>query len=921
MLIEELMHSLNKPSRLRFVTLHSKTAFLFAVGLAGIIFSSVFLFRYFFLYSLNELENIEIHKASSQAYSVIHSLSVRQEEASHDWAYWSETYDLLTQPDTGFEERNLYIDSLDSLGVDFMSFINRRLEVVAGIGRDIEDTNSFTLQLLQDKGIAQHLNQMKRVLDGQKTSISGLVREEDNIWVVSLTPVRNGTSEAEFAGWMISAQHLSYRFPSDYVGILSAENDIISDRGQMKGLAGHTHLKNTEDTEGGDVFRTSSELYHYTSLADIYGDKIAILKTLEPRTYYQKGELVFQYLLIAIGLVTSIVSIITFILFRNNVGKRFSYFEQDIKALISSDEVNLEGHKDEFDRITKLVQFLANNSLKTEDKLKDTLQKFEALYHSKSLGMVLVVDQMIGDVNQALLDLLGYQRSDLVGQHVETLCAHSNDSICSAEQLFINLKQGLRQFEAGLTNSVGETVYCVIEATQFQQDQKMAVMLSIKDISEQKQQAVLIDSLTHRDMSTGLLNRPTVINLSKGFFQNTQPDASYSIVYFNASRLKEIDEVYGHIVHDSVLKHLADNLLSRFGEEFTGRIGENEFLVWCAEKDLRQIEKTTNKLLDIYSSKVSVAGFEFDIGLKAVLVRSSSDFVSFEDFNYVALYALTEIKSQRKKGILTVDDGLIVRSQESLALNRDIVKALKNGEIVAYYQPIVHAKTGQVVGFEALARWHHPSLGMISPAVFVPLAEHRRLIVELGELILEQSCEFISDIQKQSISSSQNRLSIHVNLSTPHFHHKSLVDTLTRLIEKYQLSPGQLVVELTESILLGAEDDIIERMDTIKSLGVQLALDDFGTGYSSFSSLCNFPLDIIKLDKSYIDNLEINDKAKSLVRNIIHMSQELGMTTVAEGVETASQLRKLNVWNVDEIQGYYFFKPMDKQQALDKFAK
>lgn len=115
---------MNKPSRFRFVTLHTKTAFLFAVGLASIIFSSLFLTRYFFLYSLNELENIEIHRASSQAFAVIDSLSVRQEEASHDWAYWSETYDLLTQSDTGFEERNLYMDSLDSLGLDFMSFIH-----------------------------------------------------------------------------------------------------------------------------------------------------------------------------------------------------------------------------------------------------------------------------------------------------------------------------------------------------------------------------------------------------------------------------------------------------------------------------------------------------------------------------------------------------------------------------------------------------------------------------------------------------------------------------------------------------------------------------------------------------------------------------------------------------------------------------
>lgn len=145
------------------------------------------------------------------------------------------------------------------------------------------------------------------------------------------------------------------------------------------------------------------------------------------------------------------------------------------------------------------------------------------------------------------------------------------------------------------------------------------------------------------------------------------------------------------------------------------------------------------------------------------------------------------------------------------------------------------------------------------------------------------------------------------------------METLQKTIEQYQLEPGQLVLELTESILLGAEEETLQRMDAIKALGVQLALDDFGTGYSSFSSLCNFPLDIVKLDKSYIDRLEVNEKAKSLIRNIIHMAQELGLTTVAEGVENASQLRKLNVWNVDEIQGYYFYKPMNAAQALEKF--
>ncbi len=914
---------MNKLSRFRFVTLHTKTAFLFALGLAGIIFSSLFVTRYFFLYSLNELENIEIHKASSQAYFVIQSLSKRQEDASHDWAYWTESYELLTQENTGFEERNLYIDDLDALGLDFMAFFNVSQQFVAGIGRDIEDINDFSQSVLTDEGINAHLREMSGKSDSEKSSISGLVRIGGNIWVVSVTPVRNGGSEEAFGGWMLWGQHLSYRFPSDFEGILTAQNTIISSPSEIERLGFGSH-ENAEDTnhhaEDG-ISRTSTYLHHYTSLFDISGKEIAVLKTEENRTYYQKGESVFYYLIFAITVVTTLVAIITFILFRNNVGKRFSYFEQDIKALVSSDDVELAGHQDEFERITKLVQSLATASSKTEGKLKDTLKKFDALYHSQTLGMVLVIDRTITDVNQALLNLLGYKRENLVGQHIEKLCAHSSDAICSAEQLFMNLSQGLRQFEAGLANSEDEIVHCFIEVTQFEQDGEMAVMLSIKDISEQKYQAVLIDSLTHRDTASGLLNRPTVINAIGRFFHGEEETDGCTMLYFSTSRLKEIDEIYGHVVHEQVLKHLAESLMACFGSETTGRISETEFIVWDAQNNYEFLEKSANTILEQYASKISVSGYEFDIGLKGVLVPTSSSFENFESFAYVGLYALTEIKFGSKKGLIIVDDPLIQRSQQTLSLNRDIIPALNNGDIVPYYQPIVNATTGQVVGFEALARWNHPILGMVQPSVFVPLAEQRRLIVELGESILEQSCQFITEIQQRSTTTSQNRFSIHVNLSAPHFHHKSLVDTLKRLIDKYDLVSGQLILEMTESILLGSEGEIVERMEEVKSLGVQLALDDFGTGYSSFSSLCDFPLDIIKLDKSYIDNLDTNDKAKSLVRNIIHMSQELGMTTVAEGVETASQLRKLNVWNVDEIQGYYFFKPMDKERALEKFAR
>ena len=270
--------------------------------------------------------------------------------------------------------------------------------------------------------------------------------------------------------------------------------------------------------------------------------------------------------------------------------------------------------------------------------------------------------------------------------------------------------------------------------------------------------------------------------------------------------------------------------------------------------------------------------------------------------------------------VVVVAEELSSQAQTAMIINRDLELAIKNREIIPYYQPILNTQSGEVIGFEALARWIHPVLGVISPAVFIPIAEQGKLIVELGESILDQACEFLNQLNKTRKQQGLSALNMHVNLSTQHFYHANLTSHLKQALDNNCIEAGQLVIEITESMLMGVEAETIHRINEVKQLGIQLALDDFGTGYASFSSLCSFPLDIVKLDKSYIDQIETNDRAKTLVRNIASMAQELGLTIVAEGVETASQVRKLKVWSIDELQGFYFYKPMPKQDILDQFS-
>lgn len=877
----------------------------------AVIFSCLFVTRYFFLFSINELEDIEIRRASLQAKAVIENLATRQEDASYDWAFWDETYHLLTGDDPDYVERNFSIETLDALGLDLMAVLQPDRNVLAVKVRG-SDGLFLTQLILSSQSIDGYLDSMQHKLDGDKVSTSGLLKIGRQVWIVSLSPVRDSSGESETVGWMIWGQHLTQRFPANYQDILMADNHLIT---SYQGMADvHHKIDLNDDTD--PVYRVDGRLVHFMPLYDSVGNEVAVLKTSEERVYYQKGNDVFLFLIISMLVVMCVISMLFYWLFKDKISKRFIHFEQDIHNLLGADPAGPDSQKDEFERITELVQSLAHTSSQAHDQLKDTLRKFDALYHGQSMGMILINDQVMVDVNPATLELLGYQREELIGNTLDFICGDSNQN-CAVEQFYQQLERGQNKFETFMRRSDDSEIACFVEATVLQDKAQKSVMIAVQDISEQKQQAELIQTLTQYDPISGLLNRPTLLHAIRRQLRKQEQGQEFSIVYFNASRLKEIDEVYGHDTYDSCVRHFADTLKRYFIKDDVGRISEQEFTV-CYTGPQKRLERMSNHILALYRQKITLHDTELDLGLKGALLPSSIEFESVENMAHCGHFAVTHQDTMGISPLIVVTPQLFEQTQESLVLNRDIVAALKNREFIAHYQPIVKADTGQVVGFEALARWIHPQLGMVSPAVFIPLAEERKLIVELGEQILEQACQFLHTLQSRS--DELRRLSIHVNISSPHFHHNSLVETLQRMMAQYQLAPGQLVLELTESILLGVEEETQQRMEAVKAQGVQLALDDFGTGYSSFSSLCNFPLDIVKLDKSYIDRLETNEKAKSLIRNIIHMSQELGLTTVAEGVENGAQLRKLNVWNVDEIQGYYFYKPMDAELALQTFG-
>lgn len=895
--------------RLSNLNLRYKTALYFSLGLLGMVLSCLFIVRYFFLYSVNQLEDMEINHANQQALAVVDLMVSQQTTNSYDWAYWDETYDLfLEDPDiAGYTERNLYIETLNSLNLDMMSFVTLSGQELLSLAR--EKSSTLSTKAVHHPLIQQHIASMNQKSDAHPTHLSGLLKIDQSIWGLSLTPVKNSESNSASNGWLLWGRNLTSRFPGDFDSILFAQNSLIP---LLSPGADNNLIR--------DIEKSSNSITKASLLNDIEGSPIAWVETEMKRDYYSKGNALFLYLFATVGVVASVIAMATFFIFRKKVSARFNHFADNMYKIAS--EYKLEGVQsisaDELELASKLVQKLSDNTSMTQSKLKDSMHNFSALYHSSSLGMLFVIEREIVDANPRALEMLNHQKPDLIKRPLNTLCSvHTSES--QLEEMLIELENGRTLFEAQLLDGHGDTIDCLIEAALIQHDGQSAIMLLIQDIRETKQQAEKIQQLTDLDPVSGFCNRPVIAEALDKLVQ-TQPN-QFSFIFLKSKQLKQIAEVYGHFVFDEAIQYIAKILREHLGAFQIGRISENEFIVLIPrEANHSEVIEATNRLLHQLSYKVVFSGITVSLDTKAVMMDPKITHQPLEHLLLAARHSAQSIRGRQAREVLVTDEALSVQAETLNIINRDLEEAIQQNGIIPYFQPIVDAKTEEVIGFESLARWQHPDLGMVSPTVFIPIAEQGKLIIELGESILKQSCAFIGQLNQVRHAKGLPQLSVHINLSARHFYHSRLISYLTTLIDEYQISPGSIVLEITESMLMGTEADSIHCINEIKRLGVLLALDDFGTGFSSFSSICNFPLDIVKLDKSYVDEIEFNDRAKTLVRNIVNMSQELGLTIVAEGVETASQVRKLKVWNINNLQGFYFYRPMPMDAVLKTFS-
>ncbi|HEY6890391.1 MAG TPA: EAL domain-containing protein [Solirubrobacter sp.] len=454
-----------------------------------------------------------------------------------------------------------------------------------------------------------------------------------------------------------------------------------------------------------------------------------------------------------------------------------------------------------------------------------------------------------------------------------------------------------REFEFRLTNLTGE-------------ESVGGILVNARDVSERKSFEAELKNLAFRDTVTGLANRPMFIEATRqALARGRRDDSTLAVLFLDLDDFKEINDSLGHSVGDEVLVAVAQHLDGAVrGADTAARFGGDEFAILLEDVDSQGAADAAQRVLDLLAAPARLGGREIALRTSlGVSVAVAGDTRSAEELIRDADAAMYTAKRDGKGGYRLFEPAMHADVLHRLELRSDLERAIDAGELELYYQPVVRLADGSVSGYEALLRWHHPERGMVSPVEFIPIAEETGLIVPIGRWVLLEATQHARRLEE----ATGGPLRMNVNLSAKQLQHGGIVADVKAALAASGFAPERLVLELTESVLLEDGDLAILRLKALKGLGLRLALDDFGTGFSSLSYLSRLPVDVLKLDRSFL-----RDGAPALTAGIVGLGAALQLEVVAEGIETDDQWYALQALGCDYGQGFYFSRPLNAEGSL-----
>ena len=570
-----------------------------------------------------------------------------------------------------------------------------------------------------------------------------------------------------------------------------------------------------------------------------------------------------------------------------------------------------------FNRFAERTQSLFDEVSDAKNALEDSEKRTRAILENALVGIAHLKNQKILSVNQKFEELFGYDRLALEGMRMEMLYPSEDDYRKLTDAAHKLMAAGdIYQGEWKMKDSRGTHFWCDVSAKSVSDDisQEGTIWL-FEDVTQRKKSEEELRRLANFDLLTNLPNRALFQDrLTQAMERASRQNGRIALIYIDLDRFKKINDSFGHSLGDELLKIVAGRLCECVrGSDTVSRLGGDEFTIILPEiQNISDAGKVSEKVIEIMNNPFGLENQEVTISPSIGISLFPNDASDMETLLKNADAAMYYAKTKGRNNYQYYTQEMNAEARYRLNLENRLRRAMEDNNFQLYYQPQVDTKSLNITGYEALIRWRDAENGLISPVEFVPLLEDTGMIVPVGEWILRKVCSDIAQISKLN----NHFKSVSVNFSARQFVDNSLVDRVEKVLNETGVSTEHIVIEITETILMTETERSLQMLSELSELGLKLSLDDFGTGYSSLAYLKQFPIDVIKIDRSFVQDLHKDTSDAAICEAIIAIAQQLGLKVIAEGVETKDQFEFMQRRGCHSIQGFFFGKPV----PLEKLA-
>lgn len=816
--------------------------------------------KYFFKDFAN-IEKIEVSDKIIIAKNYILNYETSLNDLNKQFAIWDDAYQFSSDLNQDFISKNMTKEAFSDLNIDFMMFINKKGKLIYSKGIDYRTGKEFGIS----DELKEYINNSKDIknFSYNKDSKSGFINIDGKTILISSMPILKSDYQGPVNGCLIMGRYI-YENQVDFISKIIGENiKILSlDNSGIDKKITSSNLYNRDKENIYIITDNKDDIESYMVIKDINGKDNIVISMDKKRDIYNLSFKEKQWLFYITLIVTAISVLLTILVLNKYVFKLLNQQTFLLKAIPAM-----------------------------------------IFYKDREFRYLLT--------NKYFEDYLNLEHESIEGKSDYEIL-NNMDEANRERNIDLKIKETLKpelNVETKYVDKSGDIKWIATSKSPVFDDKgKFDGILGITfDVTHAKEMAEKINIISFYDDVTLISNRNFFIkNLSEVIEKSKNSGEKFSVLYVGVDNFRLINETLGHLAGDELLRTIAQRIIENAKTgNMVSRVGGDEFALIFNEANKVNINNLCINILKSVRRPWRYNGIDYHMTVSIGVALYPQDGTTTEELIKNSQIAISISKVNGKNNFLYYLKEHSKKFIEKVNIANDLRLAIERNEFTLYYQPKVDANTKKITGLEALIRWNHPERGMVSPGVFIPVAEESELILDIGKWVIKEACNQIRKWNDKGFSD----LPISVNVSAKQFKDNSLVDFIKRALQENNIMPKSLEIEITESAIMKNKEKAMLKLNQIKDMGITILLDDFGTGYSSLLYLKSFPIDVIKIDQNFVKNMNQSIDDGAIIKTIIVLSNDLKIKTIAEGVETEEQYEILKELGCNQIQGYLFGRP------------